>query len=575
MLLASVPADQPRREIDVILPAVESPSLRLQLRWNGLTYRETHHKQRPLAFRIMAVGWQNSGTALDSAFESFQRGVDAMLLRGTVDYLPAIGDLLTGIRRLHRAHDVMTQEQALWRQLTENLVRFDTDAPKTVPHFVIDCSTYMLNNNGDSAMFTVLLRRLQARYPGARISMITNDAEGIAALDSSVTPIVVGDRRLWSIEMILSASTASVDRTALWRAENALRLIAPRYYWGLVGATNPAAAQAGRAWQSTIQAADAVFLSGGGYFTDAFAEHTLSLLTTLEEGIAHGVATFIVGCGFEPITDPLVNAAADSILPRVDYITSRENNVSPQVLIGHGVDPTRFSVTGDDALELAFEARPAALGNAIGVNLRNAVYNPLEAAQIALIRDVLTGVSETLGAALLPLPISTREPSDSDEIRKLLPEGDGGESLNSPRKLFEQMRACRLIVTGSYHAAVFGLAMGIPAIMLTNSSHYQHKMQGLAAIFARPGVYEDAVLSLDDPALGQKLPASIQRMWAVADDARPYLLETTTQQIQAGHSAYEKIFKRIDNARAYRSSKPVRAPILTAEIRSSGALGTQ
>ncbi len=65
-VLASVKADQPRLEFRVTLPAVESPHLRLQLRWNGLTYRETHHGERRLAFRIMALGWHNSSDTLDA-----------------------------------------------------------------------------------------------------------------------------------------------------------------------------------------------------------------------------------------------------------------------------------------------------------------------------------------------------------------------------------------------------------------------------------------------------------------------------------------------------------------------------
>jgi len=68
-------------------------------------------------------------------------------------------------------------------------------------------------------MFTVLVRRLRARYPDAHISMNHNDAEGIATLDSNVIPIVVGTGRLCSIEMILREAYSWPNRGALWKAE--------------------------------------------------------------------------------------------------------------------------------------------------------------------------------------------------------------------------------------------------------------------------------------------------------------------------------------------------------------------
>ena len=42
---------------------------------------------------------------------------------------------------------------------------------------------------------------------------------------------------------------------------------------------------------------------------------------------------------------------------------------------------------------------------------------------------------------------------------------------------------CRLVVTGSYHAALFALSMGVPAIGIATSRYYEDKFLGLADQF--------------------------------------------------------------------------------------------
>ena len=239
-------------------------------------------------------------------------------------------------------------------------------------------------------MITILLRRLRQRYPTAEVSVITNDPQGIKALDAAVEPISVGKRKDWSLEryLPLPIPLTGRDRVSLYHLINAVRRSAPQRYWGLVAAQNPSAAQSGLNWEARIRRADAVFLTGGGYFTDVFAHHAVALLNTLEEGIQEGARTFIVGCGFEPVTDPLLQAVANTILPQVDFIACREKTTSPQILVQHGVDPARIRVIGDEALELAYEARTDDFGTGIGVNLRNAPYNPVDDAQIDLLRRV-------------------------------------------------------------------------------------------------------------------------------------------------------------------------------------------
>src|SRR5215216_3775080 len=100
---------------------------------------------------------------------------------------------------------------------------------KAAPHFLIDSSTYMMNNNGDMAMLKTLLQRLRRRYVDARIRIITNDPDGIKALDQQTEPVVVGNRRLWQVTQALSLPSAEekIFLQAAFRLDEMLSRIRP------------------------------------------------------------------------------------------------------------------------------------------------------------------------------------------------------------------------------------------------------------------------------------------------------------------------------------------------------------
>ena len=58
--------------------------------------------------------------------------------------------------------------------------------------------------------------------------------------------------------------------------------------------------------------------------------------------------------------------------------------------------------------------------------------------------------------------------------------GLGEEEPCDPRAIIKRIGRCRVVVTGSYHVAVFALSQGIPAICLANSEYYEIKFRGLA-----------------------------------------------------------------------------------------------
>jgi polysaccharide pyruvyl transferase WcaK-like protein len=417
----------------------------------------------------------------------------------------------------------------------------------TRPYFLIDASTYLINNNGDRAMLSVLLMRLRSRYPDAEIGVLTNDPDGVLALDPQAHPVLVGERRLWSFTQGLELRA---DPAVMLQLEDWLASTFTDQYSALLANVHPAAEKQ-QAWQQAVEKSSAIFLMGGGYFTDAFADHAVSLLKTLEAGIQRGIPTFIVGCGFEPVSDMHLKQLASAVLPQVTAITCRETLVSPQVLASFGVLPEQVTVTGDDAIEFAYALRSNEVGNRIGISLRDHTYNPIEAAQYAVLRRVIGSFAQAQGAALQPAPISNYAPNDMDAIRRVLPEGaaeaERGETLNTAEGLGREVAQCRTMIAGGYHAAVFALSMGIPTICLTRSSHYHHKMSGLLAMFgANPA---ERMIALDDPALESKLTQALQRAWESAPVERAALLAAAGRQAELGKAAYSHIFDRIDAAR--------------------------
>ena len=208
------------------------------------------------------------------------------------------------------------------------------------------------------------------------------------------------------------------------------------------------------AYLAAIENADALVVSGGGFVTDAFGSYALVVLRELELAIRRKTPTFMFGQGIGPIDDRDLRRAAARVLPQVDGIGVREGRTSPELLTALGVDPSRISVTGDDALELALAHRvPPALGDMLGVNVRVAGYSPLSgAAADQLARGVLDAAGDH-DARLLAVPIS-RHPGESDleTVRRMFPDVEGADT-ETAEDAIEAAARCRVVVTGSYHAA--------------------------------------------------------------------------------------------------------------------------
>jgi polysaccharide pyruvyl transferase WcaK-like protein len=288
-------------------------------------------------------------------------------------------------------------------------------------------------------------------------------------------------------------------------------------------------------------------VAGMGGLTSAFHGYTVMMLDTLFLLQALKVPTVLFGQGVGPFDDNLSEKAA-AVLRNVDYIALREGRHGPALLRAWGVPEERWSVTGDDAVELALEHRRQQMGRAIGVNLRVSNYSAVTAGMAARLREPLLQTASELGAPLRVIPIS-RLPDEADamQVERLLdgyaPVEYPDSAVDSPMRVIEEIGHCRIVITGSYHAGVFALSQGIPVIGLVASDYYQWKFDGLAHQFGEGC----RVLRLEAPSLTLRLRTMFRELWDGAADLQPVLLSAAERQQEASRSAYSQVATLLRN----------------------------
>ncbi len=420
---------------------------------------------------------------------------------------------------------------------------------------LVENSGYHLRNMGDLAMLQVAIDRLQKFWPDALIQVFTKSPERLIEYCPNTLPLSASGRKSWLSPLINTNKYVPSQRfTKQWtnvesKFKNSFPLLASSFLKFKVK-NKPNLVKDIEEFIDAVSNADLVVASGGGYITSTFKPTAIGALETLGLAIRLGKPTVMFGHGLGPINDDELLNITKKVLPAVNLITLREKRAGIPLLKSLNVSSERVITTGDDAVELAYQARSAVMGNAIGVNLRVAKYSNVDQSVVKVVRSSLHDAAKNHDAALLPVPIDHLflegyvEP-DSVTIQKLL-EGyddtsDGGKSLDTPLMVIKQVGLCRVVVTGSYHAGVFALSQGIPVIGLAKSMYYVDKFSGLADQF---GVGCEVIL-LDDPQLKTKLVASINKAWESSENLRPQLLETARKQVDLGLAAYQRMYEMV------------------------------
>ena len=393
---------------------------------------------------------------------------------------------------------------------------------------LIDQSGYDLLNIGDVAMLQSCVTRLKRHWPEAQIMVIAHDPGRLAAYCPGTMAI----------------GRAFADRPLARLLPPRPRLAAEQA-WKMAGpyAARQPGGPAGqpRTAVQAVRAADLVVASGGGYLTDTFWWHAAGVLSLLSLAQRQGKPTAMFGQGLGPLRSRAMRKQSSAVLPRLAVLGLREGRTGPGLARSLGVPPGIVTVTGDDALELAgVAAAPDAA--ALGFNLRVSGYAGLDDAAAAAVGEVVLGAARELSAPVIALPVS-RYAADGDAraLRAMSAARRGARievaDLDSPAALQEATAGCRAVVTGSYHAAVFSLALGIPAVCLTRSAYYQAKFGGLEDQF--PGACQ--LVTLDRPGWAAALRAGITRAWQLPPGDRAAARAAASRLRTAGQDAYARL----------------------------------
>ncbi|MFI7001035.1 polysaccharide pyruvyl transferase family protein [Nocardia sp. NPDC050175] len=428
---------------------------------------------------------------------------------------------------------------------------------------LVENGEYWLRNRGDIAMMAVTVERLRARWPRARIGVLTHQPGILQALLPEAEPLCGPDwswgRDGWSGRLSRSAGTRLVGPAALrWRAATdgpkdrlrALRSAARRRSAG-PGITEHVATPEETEFPveipAAVEQASLVLALGGGYMTDVDRYQAHRTLNLLEHARSRGIPTALVGQGLGPLRDPALMRRAAEVLPDVDFLALREGRRGPELLSRFGVAPERVLVTGDDAVEFGYRLRQAKIGSDIGLCLRVADYSRVSASAQATLGRVVRASAEQLDAGVVPLIISEYASEDRLSTLPLLAGAPNARPAvgrgGTPHDVARQVAGCRVLVTSAYHLAVFALSQGIPAVGITASEYYDDKFHGLLQMFGT-GL---RIVHLNDPALDKTLTEAVRESWAEAPVVREALQQKAIEQIEASRAGLERVFRLVES----------------------------
>ena len=301
-----------------------------------------------------------------------------------------------------------------------------------------------------------------------------------------------------------------------------------------------------------LEKADILLVSGGGFITDVFIGQAWPVLERLSAADRQQIPFVLVGQGIGPLRNPELVRKAREVLPHAKLIAVRETLHSLPLLLELGVSPKQIVVTGDDAIEPAYDARRETVGTLLGVNFRVAEYAGITQADVDRLRRPMRALAAKLATKLVALPVcivnSVEQSSDATVASHLVDpkvEGTDDQIPQTPAALIERISGCRVVVTGSYHAAVFALAQGIPAVCVYNTEYYGNKFRGLADEFGEGCDVIDKARSDFQPAL----MAAIESAWGRAEGLRASLRLQAVRQIHAQRKAYDRLSDIIGSLR--------------------------
>jgi polysaccharide pyruvyl transferase WcaK-like protein len=419
-------------------------------------------------------------------------------------------------------------------------------------NILVEPNAHHLENMGDVAMLQIAVERLAERWPEATIRVLTDKPDVLRRFCPAAEPVPAAGRRIWFDESLvghrLQQALPERFRGFIDAAQHQVRQRRPRAARNalqLKRKLKRLPTETLERFFDAIWTSDLLVVSGAGAITDPFAPLAVTILDLVELELDRGIPAVMMGQGIGPISDRRLRDRAASVLPRVNLIGVRERLQSLPLLEEFGMPKADLRVTGDDAVELALRMEPNSGGTAIGVNVRRARYSGLDDDTIAALTTVLKQEAARKGSRLVGLPISQYEKElDASQIGEII-----GEPVSPPVDPLDVVRRvsdCGVVVTGSYHAAVFALAQGIPTVGLAASRYYEAKFEGLIDLFGTGCQWVDMTRA-DFPA---ELAKAMSEAEGLDDAARVALRSAAEHQVGESRAAYDAVQRLVGDRRS-------------------------
>lgn len=384
---------------------------------------------------------------------------------------------------------------------------------------VVDNGAYTLRNLGDISMLQTTVQRIRQWHPDARVMVLTSRPDLLQRYCPGTLPLSVQSRD--------NAYFPEEADCRQWR--KACRRIRSRWR-RLRGGSD--------GFQDYLCEADAVVVAGGGFLNDLNPAQTRAVLRMLADAAERGKRIALFSQGLGPLESADLLGLLKGVCCTGAPVGLRESCHGPKIARRAGAKPGQIAITGDDAVEMVWAASQPGCGEAIGFSVRQAVYSGVNSDLLLCVAEALQRLRLRHQARLTPLPISFNDYEDDPRVvTEITGRVQAGHHLEDPAALIRAASECRIIVTGTYHAAVFGLAQGIPCVCFYASPYYRSKMEGLARQF--PGGCH--LVDLCSPEAGRQIELGADRLWERAEHLDPVLQRLAGEQTAAGRLFYEQV----------------------------------
>jgi colanic acid/amylovoran biosynthesis protein len=417
---------------------------------------------------------------------------------------------------------------------------------------LLENSGYHLQNLGDVAMLQAACHEILRIRPEAQLRVFTTEPERLMRLCPGVEPIAPSGQAAWLAAKCFPLPQRILPprvREYIYEKEKDYKFAKPeKALAAMQGRRDYQTHHAAKveSWLDAIDWADAIVATGGGYFTDAFGGHLEGILHTLRWAQCKQRPTAFFGQGLGPLTEERLRGMAAKELDAARNVSLREGEHGIELGKSLGCDTSGWKVTGDDAFALlSSDQHNSATGDALGINLRVTAYAGVDKINTDALSVSLEATRSELGASWMPLPIDLcLKNGDAPQTMSLLAEGTVSADFQTPdvpHDLVALVSNCRTVITGSYHAAVFALAHGIPVVALAANAYYDSKFKGLAAFFPE-GI---RIVSHTRPEFAEVLLEAVRIQWHMPDNKRRALVEQSQTITESVKAAYLDFFEKL------------------------------